>query len=117
MPTRTDDSQPAGVSVRTIDTAEHGPLPVLDVWRECRNTRTGWTGINEKGERLDIRFREQNAFGPARMPPGDYVVLARAAGPGDKRVIGDHVPMGVALIERALRVVRAKRKPPSKGEG
>ena|SRR6516162_9956213 len=109
MPTRTD-SQPAGVSVRTIDTFEHGPLPVLDTWRQCRHTRTGWTGINEKGERLNIRFREQDAFGPARIPKKNYAVLVRAAGPGECGTVSGHVPVGVALIERAARG-KIKRKP------
>jgi hypothetical protein len=64
MPTRAD-SQPAGASVRTIDTFEHGPLPVLDTWRQCRHTKTGWTAINEAGERLNITYRpEERGYGP-----------------------------------------------------
>ena len=109
MPARTD-SQQTGVSVRTIDTFEHGPLPVLDTWRQCWHTRTGWTGINEKGERLNIRFREQDAFGPARIPKKNYAVLVRAAGPGECGTVSGHVPVGVALIERAARG-KIKRKP------
>jgi hypothetical protein len=104
------------MSERTIDTLEHGPLPVLDVWRECRNTKTGWTGINEKGERLNIRLREKDAFGPARMPDKDYAIIVRDAVPHDPRVIGDHVPVGVALIERAARG-KAKKKAPVGGRG
>jgi hypothetical protein len=96
--------------MRTIDTAEHGPLPVLDTWRECRNTKTGWTGINEKGERLDIRLRKPDSLGPARMPDKDYAIIVRDANPQDTRVSGDHVPIGVALIERAVRS-KAKKKP------
>jgi hypothetical protein len=114
MPTQTDSSQQA--DVRTLDTVEHGPLPVLDVWKECRNTGTGWTGINEKGERLDIRLREPDAFGPARMPDKDYAVLVRPAGPCEYGDVSGHVPVGVALIERAARA-RAKKKAPVGGRG
>lgn len=85
-------------NMRTIDTDWHGPLPVLDTWRECRNTKAGWTGVNDKGERVSITYRpEERAFGPARMPPNkDYVVLMR----GD--AYGGAVE-GVVLIERAQR--------------
>ena len=99
------------MSERTVDTV-YGPLPVLDVLRQCRYMKGGrsWTGINEKGERLNIRFREQDAFGPARIPKKNYAVLVRAAGPGECGTVSGHVPVGVALIERAARG-KIKRKP------
>ena len=68
---------------------------MLDTWRECRNTKSGWTGVNNKGERVNITYRlEEQAFGPARMPDRDYVVLMR----GDAL---SGAAEGVALIERA----------------
>jgi hypothetical protein len=104
--------------MQTVDTF-HGELPVIDTWKQCRHTKTGWTGVNAAGERLNIRSHpDEEQFGPARMPPDkEYVILARKPGPGEFGNVSGLVPVGVALIERALRVVRAKRKPPSKGEG
>jgi|SRR6516162_6310347 hypothetical protein len=110
MPARTD-SQQTGVSVRTIDTFEHGPLPVLDTWRDCRHTRTGWTAINGRGERLNIRYRPEDRWpGPARMPDADHAVIGRDAGPGEYGDVGGRVAVGAILIERAPRAV-SKRSP------
>src|SRR5262245_44017577 len=85
------------MQARTIETA-YGELPVLDTWRGCRHTETGWTGVNEKGERVNIAYRpEEREFGPARMPPDkDYVVIMR----GDPL---SGAAEGVVLIERAIR--------------
>ena len=100
------------MSERMIDTREHGPLPVIDVWRKCRHTKSGWTAVNQKGQRLDIRLRKPDSLGPARMPDTDYAIIVRAAGPNDTRVDGDHVPIGVALLERArCRAAKPKRSP------
>jgi hypothetical protein len=103
--------------MQTVDTF-HGELPVIDTWRDCRHTKTGWTAINEAGERLNIRSHpEEEWLGPARMPPHkEYVILARKPGPGEFGNVSGLVPVGVALIERASRA-KAKREPPSKGEG
>ena len=61
--------------MKMIDTPTHGVLPVLDVWKQCRHTKTGWTGVNEQGQRVNIGYRpEERDFGPARMPDRDYVV-------------------------------------------
>jgi hypothetical protein len=91
--------------MRTIDTDSHGELAVIDVWKECRNTKTGWSGVNEKGERVNIAYRpSESDFGPARMPlDRDYVVLIR----GD---VGG-APEGVVLIERASRAKSKKESP------
>jgi len=86
--------------MKMIDTPTHGVLPVLDVWKQCRHTKTGWTGVNEQGQRVNIGYRpEERDFGPARMPDRDHVVLTRdaAAHHGD---INRHVSEGVILIER-----------------
>jgi hypothetical protein len=81
--------------MRTIDTFSHGPLPVLDTWRQCRNTKTGWGGVNEAGERVNITYRpEERAYGPARMPDLDYVVIMHDAS-------HTGAPEGIILIERA----------------
>ena len=110
MPARTD-SQQTGVSVRTIDTFEHGPLPVLDTWRDCRHTRTGWTAINGKGERLNIRYHPEDCWpGPARMPDEDHAVIGRSAVGDEPRNAGGYVAVGAVLIERAPRAV-PKRRP------
>ena len=91
--------------MRTIDTDSHGPLPVLDTWRECHNTKSGWTGVNDKGERVNITYRpEERAFGPARLPDKDYVVLMRGDAYGG-------VVEGVALIERASQHPRSRPVP------
>jgi hypothetical protein len=88
--------------MRTVDTLR-GPLPVLDTWRECRNTDTGWTAVNEKGERLNITYPpSERDSGLARVPPDDmdYVTLVRGG-----------VIEGVALIERAPRAKSKKKAP------
>ena len=91
--------------MKTIDTP-HGVLPVIDTWKKCRHTKTGWTGVNEKGQRVNISYRpEERDFGPARMPDKDYVVLTRDAAAHEHGDVYGHVPMGVALIERAGRKV------------
>src|SRR6516225_1944704 len=104
MPARIDNSQQAGASMQTVDTFGHGRLPVLDVWRECRHTRDGWTAINQKGQRLNLTYRpEERSPYPARMPDKDYVVLVRDAVGNESRDVAGHVAMGVALLERATR--------------
>ena len=65
--------------MKTIDTP-HGVLPVIDTWKKCRHTKTGWTGVNEEGQRVNISYRpEERDFGPARMPDLHYVILTRDA--------------------------------------
>ena len=109
MPARIDNSQ------QTIVTFGYGRLPVLDIWHECRHTKTGWTAINRKGQRLNLcRPPNERDFGPARMPDKDYVVLTRDAAAHEHcRDVHGHVPMGVALIERAARA-KVKKKPPAR---
>jgi hypothetical protein len=88
--------------MRTVDTLR-GPLPVLDVWRECRNTDTGWSAVNEKGERLNITYPPgERDSGLARVPPDDmgHVILVRGG-----------VIEGVALIERTSRATAKKKAP------
>ena len=90
-------------NMKTVDTP-YGPLPVVDTWRQCRHTRTGWTGVNKKGQRMNIGYRpEERGYGPARMPDRDYVVLTRDAAAHEYGDVHGHVPMGVALVERAVR--------------
>ena len=77
---------------------------MLDTWRRCRHTRAGWTGVNEKGQRVNISYRpEECAYGPARMPDKDYVVIVRNAASHEYGDVHGHVPEGVVLIERAGR--------------
>jgi hypothetical protein len=66
-----------------------------------RHTRAGWTGVDEKGERVNITYRQESGFGPARIPPKDYIIMRGAAG---------GAPEGVVLIERAR--TKSKRTPP-----
>jgi len=99
--------------MQTVDTP-YGPLPVIDTWRECRHTKTGWTAINQKGQRLNLTYRpEERSPYPARMPDKDYVVLVRDAVGNESRDVAGHVAMGVALLERATRA-KFKRKPPAR---
>ena len=97
--------------MRTVDTP-YGLLPVVDSWKECRHTGDGWTAVNEKGERLNIRrpLSESN-YGPARMPDRDYVVIMRDAVGHEPRDVSGHVPVGVALIERTPRAKSKKKAP------
>jgi hypothetical protein len=111
MPARIDNSQQPGVSMRTIDTV-YGLLSVIDTLKGCHYTKEGWTGINEKGERVNVYSQSKDA--PACIPP-DHLVLSRAA-VGNEPSFAGRVPVGAVLIERAARG-RVKRKPPSKGEG
>jgi hypothetical protein len=109
MPARWIDSQLLE-GVRTVDTS-YGPLPVVDTWRDCRHTKTGWTGVNDKGERVNMSYRpEERAYGPARMPDEDHVVLVRDAVGSEPRDVAGFTPVGAVLIERAARG-KAKRKP------
>jgi hypothetical protein len=102
--------------MQTIDTA-YGMLPVIDTWRDCRHTKTGWTAVNGKGERLNIRYRPEDRWpGPARMPDEDHAVIGRDAGPGEHGDVGGHVAVGAVLIERAVRA-KAKKKAPVGGRG
>jgi len=98
------------MSERTIDTV-YGLLPVIDTWRDCRHTKTGWTAINGKGERLNIRYRPEDRWpGPARMPAEGQAVIGRAAGAGEYGDVGGRVAVGAVLIERAPRAA-SKRSP------
>jgi hypothetical protein len=91
------------MNTRTVDTP-YGVLPVVDVWRRCRHTKTGWIGINEKGQRLRIRHRPEERWpSPARMPDEDYAVIGRSAVGDEPRSVNGLVAVGVALIERAAR--------------
>jgi hypothetical protein len=100
--------------MRTLVTDTHGELPVLGIWRRCRHTRTGWTGVREDGAVVDIRYRpEEREWGPARMPPKDYVVVARAAAAHEFGDVAGHVTKGVILIERAS----PKKKAPAVKDG
>ena len=99
------------MSERTVDTV-YGPLPVIDTLKECHYTKVGWTGINEKGERVNVYSTHKDA--PACIPP-DHLVLSREA-VGNEPSFAGRVPVGAVLIERAARG-KAKRKPSSKGEG
>jgi len=80
---------------RTVETFGHGTLPVLDVWKQCRHTETGWIGVDEKGQRVNMCYRpeDERRWGPARMPPKDYVIVRDARG----------APIGAVVIERARR--------------
>jgi hypothetical protein len=111
MLARLTNSQQAGASMRTVDTS-YGLLPVIDTWRDCHHTRTGWTGVNDKGERVNVYSQSKDA--PACIPP-DHLVLSRAA-VGDEPSYAGRVPVGAVLIERAPRA-KAKRKPPPENEG
>jgi hypothetical protein len=100
--------------MRTIDDTMYGRLPVIDVLRQCRCMKGGrsWTGINEKGERVNVYPQCKDV--PACIPP-DYLLISRAA-VGNEPSYAGRVPVGVVLIERARRA-QAKRKPPPEDEG
>ena len=96
--------------MQMIDTA-YGMLPVIDTWRDCRHTKAGWTAINGKGERLNIRYHPEDCWpGPARMPDEDHAVIGRSAVGDEPRNAGGSVAVGAVLIERAPRAV-PKRRP------
>jgi hypothetical protein len=83
--------------MRTIMTDMCGELPVIETWKQCRHTKTGWRGICENGEIVNMVYDPKvNPSGRARMPDQDYVIMCR-----DGKVVG------AVLIERARR--RAKR--------
>jgi hypothetical protein len=96
-------TQLSGATPQMVATP-YGELPVIGVWRQCRHTRTGWSAIDERGQRLNLcRPPDERARGPARMPDEDYVVIVRDAVGHEPRDVAGHVPRGVVLIERASK--------------
>jgi len=97
------------MSERTVDTV-YGPLPVLDVLRQCRYMKGGrsWTGINEKGERVNVYSKSKDV--PATIQTMDHFVIVRAAVGNEPCNAAGHVPVGAIMVERAARA-RVKRKP------
>jgi hypothetical protein len=88
--------------VKTIDTPSCGQLPVIGTLHDCRNVRTGWTGVDARGVRFNVTHApETRELGPARIPPAAYIVV------GDR----DGAAMGVILIERATRRKTAAHRP------
>jgi hypothetical protein len=88
-----------GENMRTSD-AVWG-LPVLDVLKDCRNTRKGWYGINKAGQRVNVLNHPENADAdsPARIPRSDFITIVP-----HRNYSGG--PVGIILIERT----RARRR-------
>jgi hypothetical protein len=82
------------MSMQTIDLI--WGLPVLDVLKGCRRTKTGWYGINRAGQRVNVLNHPENfdADSPARMPRSNVVPIVPHRGYSG-------VPVGVVLVERA----------------
>jgi hypothetical protein len=79
------------------------PWHVIDTWTDCRETATGWTGIDGNGCVVNVVNHPDAwasiAAGPARIP-------------GCNRLM---TPNGIILLERRRRArAKAKKKAPAR---
>ena len=72
-----------------------GDLPVLGALRQCRNTLTGWTGVDEAGVVIEVKSQawvEGTAVRPARIPTSNRIMKWE-----------NGRPVGVLLLGRKRR--------------